>query len=59
MYIQGDTLTNSSLRDRFGVKETSAGSISRLIKEALEQKKIKAIDPNTAKRYMKYIPIWA
>lgn len=59
LYIQGDTLTNSSLRDRFGVKETSAGSISRLIKEASEQKKIKALDPNTAKRYMKYIPIWA
>lgn len=59
MYIQGDALTNKSLRERFGVKESAAGSISRLIKEALEQERIKALDPETAKRYMKYIPIWA
>ena len=59
MYIQGDALTNKSLRDRFGLKETSAGSVSRLIKEAVAQKRIKALDPDTAPRYMRYIPIWA
>lgn len=59
MYIQGDALTNKSLRDRFGVKESLAGSISRLIKEATDKNLIKALDPETAKRYMKYIPIWA
>lgn len=59
MYIQGDALTNGTLRNRFGLKESSAGSISRLIKEAVEQKRIKAIDPETAKRYMRYVPIWA
>ena len=59
MYVQGEVLTNKSLRDRFGVKETSAGSISRLIKESVSEKLIKPIDPDTAKRYMKYIPIWA
>ena len=31
MYIQGDGLTNSSLRKRFGVKDSLTGSISRLI----------------------------
>ncbi len=46
-------------RNRFGLKESSAGSVSRLIKEAVEQKRIKAIDPETAKRYMRYVPIWA
>ena len=59
MYIQGDALTNTSLRDRFGLKETSAGSISRLIKEAMDKNRIKALDPQTAKRYMRYVPIWA
>ena len=59
MYVQGEVLTNKSLRDRFGVKETSAGSVSRLIKESVREKLIKPIDPDTAKRYMKYIPIWA
>ena len=59
MYIQGDALTNTSLRDRFGLKESSAGSISRLIKDSVEKNKIKPLDPNTAKRYMRYVPIWA
>lgn len=59
LHVQGEQLTNSSLRERFGLKQTSSGSISRLIKEAVEQKYIKPLDPDTAPRYMKYIPIWA
>ena len=58
-YVEGEALTNSSLRERFGLKETSSGMISRLIKEAQEQKLIKPIDPKTAPRYMRYIPLWA
>jgi len=58
-YVQGEQLSNSTLRDRFGLKETSSGSISRLIKEAVEMKFIKPLDPTTAPRYMKYIPFWA
>lgn len=58
-HVQGEHLTNSTLRERFGVKESSSGSISRLIKEAVTLKLIKPLDPNTAPRYMKYIPIWA
>lgn len=57
--VQGEQLTNSSLRERFGLKESSSGSISRLIKEAVAIKFIKPLDPATAPRYMKYIPIWA
>lgn len=58
-YVQGEQLSNSSLRERFGLKESSAGSVSRLIKEAVEMKLIKPLDPTTAPRYMKYIPVWA
>ena len=57
--VQGEYLTNSSLRKRFGLEVSSSGSISRLIKEAVELNYIKPLDPNTAPRYMKYIPIWA
>ncbi len=57
-YIQNEYLTNSSVRERFGLKESSSGSASRLIKEAVEKKYIKPLDPDTAPRYMKYIPIW-
>ena len=57
--IQGEQLTNSSLRQRFGLRESSSGSVSRLIKEAVARELIKPLDPSTAPRYMRYIPIWA
>lgn len=59
MQVQGEQLTNSSLRKRFGLKESSAASISRLIKDAVDSQLIKPLDINTAPRYMKYIPFWA
>lgn len=58
-YLEGDAMTNSSLRERFGLKETSSGTASRLIKETLEQRFIKPLEPDTARRYMRYIPAWA
>ncbi len=58
-YVQGEQLSNSSLRERFGLKSSSSGSVSRLIKDAVSYKLIKPLDPTTAPRYMKYIPTWA
>lgn len=58
-HVQGEYLTNSSLRERFGLKESSSGSISRLIKEAVKLGVIKPLEPDTAPRYMKYLPVWA
>ena len=57
-YLEGDAMTNSSLRERFGLKATSSGSVSRLIKDAVEKKLIKPLNPETARRYMSYVPIW-
>ena len=57
--VEGKQITNSSLRERFGLGETSSPTISRLIKDAVEKRFIKPLDPNTAPRHMKYIPIWA
>jgi predicted HTH transcriptional regulator len=57
--VQDEQLTNSSLRERFGLPVSSSGSISRLIKETTKKGFIKPLDPDTAPRYMKYIPIWA
>lgn len=58
-HVQGEQLSNSSLRERFGLLDSSSSSISRLIKEAVAVKLIKPLDPTTAPKYMKYIPIWA
>lgn len=58
-YVQGEQLTNSSLRKRFGLSASSSGTISRLIREAVLRGLIKALDPDTAPKHMKYIPEWA
>lgn len=58
-YVQQEQLTNKSLRERFGIGDTSSATVSRLIKEAVSKKLIKPLDPDTAPRYMCYIPIWA
>jgi len=57
--VQNEQLTNTSLRERFGLKQSSSGSASRLIKEAVTAGLIKPLDPDTAPRYMRYLPYWA
>lgn len=57
--INDETLTNSSLRKRFNLQESSSGTVSRLIKDAVEEHLIHPVDPDTAPRYMKYVPFWA
>lgn len=56
-YVSNEHLTNASLRERFGIEQNSI--ISKLIKKALEDQKIKPYDKETAPRYMEYIPYWA
>ena len=58
-YLQDDFMNNSSLRQRYNAPDTMTGSISRLIKQAVEKGLIKPFDSNTAPRYMRYIPFWA
>jgi predicted HTH transcriptional regulator len=56
-YLEHEHLTNSSLRMRFGA--VSAYTVSRLIKRSLEKGLIRAFDPETAPKFMSYIPFWA
>lgn len=58
-FSEGEALSNSSLRQRFGLHESASGTISRLIKASVEKKLLKPLDADTAPRYMKYVPIWA
>jgi predicted HTH transcriptional regulator len=58
-FVQRDPMTNTSLRERFGIAEHNASTASRIIKETMEDDLIKAYDPNQGKKYAKYIPYWA
>lgn len=54
-----DYLTNASLRERFGMEEKNKASVSRYIREAIEDGAIKPFDESAPKKFMKYVPFWA
>lgn len=57
-YVQGEAINNNAIRELFGIEDKNKYTASRIIKDTLEKKLIKAVDENTAPRYMKYIPFW-
>lgn len=59
-YVLRKQMTNQSLRERFGLSESSSNTASQIINAATEQGLIK-IDPNApdSRRYARYIPAWA
>lgn len=58
-YVNRDMLTNSSLRERFGIEPRNSATASRLITEAVEARLIAPFDPDAGRRFMKYVPYWA
>lgn len=59
-YVQRDYLTNSSLRERFGIEKENSAMVSRIIKDSIEDGKIKQADPESESRKMaRYWPVWA
>lgn len=58
-YVSRGYLTNASIRERFGIEAKNAAKASRLIREAVEAGRIRAHDPDTSKKHMKYAPWWA
>lgn len=57
-YVMRDYMTNSSLRERFGIEPKNSATASRLIKEAVEAEVIRAHDASAGKKFMKYVPWW-
>jgi len=57
-YVEGDQMTNQSLRSRFDLSDSVSAGISRLFKSAIKRKLIKPLDADTSPRYMKYLPFW-
>ncbi len=57
-YIQRDFMTNTTLRERFGIESKNSAIASRIIKDSLEAEMIFPFDPQASKKFMKYIPWW-
>ncbi|EKD28277.1 MAG: hypothetical protein ACD_79C00355G0003 [uncultured bacterium] len=59
-FVQRDYLTNSSLRERFAIKQENSAMVSRIIKDAVADKAIKPVEPESVSRKnARYWPIWA
>lgn len=58
-YVTKQHMTNSTVRERFGIEEKNMATASRLIKEAVESRMIVPFDADAAPRLMRYVPFWA
>lgn len=58
-YVTREAMTNSTVRQRFGIEDRNSATASRLIKEAVEAGVIYPYDENAAPKQMRYIPSWA
>lgn len=58
-YVQRDFVTNTSLRERFGIEEQNRAIASRLLRDAVDSGVILPYDPDAGPKHMKYMPWWA
>lgn len=58
-YVNREFMTNTTIRERFGIETQNRALASRLIKEALEEGRIELYDELAAPKYRKYVPFWA
>ena len=58
-FVQRDPMTNSSLRERFRIEAHNSAIASRIIADAIDERLIKAYDPEQGKKFAKYVPFWA
>lgn len=58
-YVQREFMTNSSLRERFGIDAKNSATASRLIKEAVAAQMVHLHDPEAPLKLRRYVPSWA
>ena len=59
-YLTNEKMTNKTLRERLKIAETNQSLVSKIIQQAVKEKKIKKGDPSSkSTKYAYYIPIWA
>lgn len=58
-YVQREHMTNTTLRERFGIDPKNSASASRLLKEALSSGQVKLEDAKAPHKLRRYVPYWA
>lgn len=57
--VTAEALANADVRELFGLPADAKVKASHVIRDALERGLIKPVDPDTAPRCMRYVPLWA
>lgn len=58
-YVQRNFMTNTTLRERFGVEEKNSSMASRIIKDTIGAGLIRCHDDSVGSKARKYLPWWA
>lgn len=58
-YVQRDFMTNTTLRDRFGIEEKNSSMASRIIRDTIQAGLIRCHDEMVGSKARKYLPWWA
>lgn len=58
-YVNYAAVNNTDIQHLFGLEIEGEVKASRIIKDMMSAGLIKVLDPDTAPRYIKYIPFWA
>jgi predicted HTH transcriptional regulator len=58
-YVQRDFMTNTTLRERFGIEEKNSSMASRIIRDTADVGLIRCHDDTVGSKARKYLPWWA
>lgn len=58
-YLSSQTLTNTTLRERFKLHEKQRNQITNLIGDAVEAGRIRRKDAGSGNKFAEYVPYWA
>ena len=58
-FLENHPVNNSSIRQRFGLKNSQAAQATRLLAATVEEGLIHAYDPNAGPRSLRYVPFWS
>lgn len=58
-YVQRDVMTNTTLRERFGIEEKNSSMASRIIRDTVEADLIRCHDVTVGSKARKYLSWWA
>lgn len=58
-WVNNDAMTNSSLRERFGITTNNRSMVSRIIRDSLKENLIVLEDTDAGPKFRRYLPFWA